>query len=289
MIISLPNSEAIATSIAKKLCQKHIVLEKDYFPDGELYVRFPASVRGENVVLVRSFQPEPQEALCEVLWAGMTARRLGARKVTLVAPYLGYVRQDKEFNPGEAISVRVSGELIGHAVDKVVTLDPHLHRIKDLSSVYGCPVSALTANTLLADFIVKKYGKGIIVGPDEESEQWAARIARSIGWQSTVLKKTRYSSRHVRVELKEQLDVKNKTVVIVDDIISTGDTVAKAALLVSKMKPGKIAAVCVHGLFAENALKKLRSAGISSVACTNTIKNAHAQMDCAGLLAGELQ
>ena len=145
-------------------------------------------------MIVHSYQPNPERSLLMTIFAAETAKDLGAKKVILAAPYLAYMRQDKRFNPGEAISSRIMAKLLNNSVDKVITIDTHLHRYRSMKEVFTIAASNLTANSIIADFVKKKYNNSVILGPDWESYQWAEAIAKRIGVESTVLEKTRYSS-----------------------------------------------------------------------------------------------
>ncbi len=223
------------------------------------------------------------------IFAAETAKDLGAKKVILVAPYLAYMRQDKRFHPGEAVSSRIMAKLLNNSVDKIISIDPHLHRYRSMKEVFTVPAKNLTANSLIADFVKKRYRDAVILGPDWESYQWAEAIAKHIGVESTVLEKTRYSSRHVSVKMKKLIEIKGKTVVIVDDIISTGHTIAEAAKKAKAAGAKKIVAIGVHGLFVENAISKLKKAGVSEVVTTNCIEHKTNKIDVTELLAEELK
>lgn len=288
IIISCSNSPKLAARIARKLRCPFAKLEKRRFPDGEAYVRFPVTLKGKEAVLVQSFQPEPQEALVEAVWAAATARELGAKRVTLAAPYLGYMRQDARFRPGEAVSALIAARLLGGAVDRVVTIDPHAHRIPELQAIFGCRFTRLTANNALADFIGSRMRCDVVMGPDAESYQWAEAIAARLGVPAVVLRKKRYSSRHVRVRFAERAELRGKAVVITDDIISTGHTMVEAVKAAKRQGAAQVSCVAVHGVFAENAMQKLRKAGAKHVLTTNTIENRQARIDVAALVAGAL-
>lgn len=246
-------------------------------------------MKGKEVVIVQSFQPNPEHSLSAVLFAGKNAKDLGARKVILIAPYLAYMRQDARFKPGEAISSKIVGELLSSAVDKVYTFDPHIHRYKSLADIFSVPAKYLTANWLIADYIKKHFKNAVIVGPDWESSQWAKMIADKIGVPSTICKKKRISSWKVKVKLVKPILMKGKNVVIVDDIISTGHTIVEAAKEIKKHHPKSISAICVHGLFVGEALKKLKKAGVGKVISTNCIEHKTNKIDVAGLLVNELR
>ena len=169
IISSCGNSQDLAQSLARKLRAKYSPLTIGSFPDGEIYLKFKTSLKLKKVVLVQSFQPRPDMSLFDIIFAAETARDLGAKKIILVAPYLAYMRQDKRFNSGEAITSKIMAKLLNNSIDKIITIDPHLHRYKRLDNLFKIPAVKLTANNLIADYIKKKIKNPVIVGPDWES------------------------------------------------------------------------------------------------------------------------
>ena len=119
-------------------------------------------------------------SLLNILFAAETAKDLGAKKVILAAPYLAFLRQDKRFHPGEAITSKIMAKLLNHSIDKIITIDPHLHRYKSLNEIFSIPTKRLTANGAIADYIRRNFKNPVIIGPDEESYQWARKIAEKI-------------------------------------------------------------------------------------------------------------
>jgi len=287
IIVSSQYSEDLAKSIAKNTKSKYSKLTVDHFPDGDIYLKFNANVKGKTVVIVKSFQPLPNWALYSTIFIAETAKDLGAKKVILVAPYLAFMRQDKRFHQGEAISSRVMAKMLNNSIDKLITMDPHLHRYHSLKDIFKISTKRLTANNLIADYVKKKIKNSVIIGPDWESYQWAEAIAKECKVECTVLEKTRFSSRHVHVKMKKKIDIKNKNVVIVDDIISTGHTIMEAAKKAKKLGAKSITAMGVHGLLIEDAVKKMKTLGIK-VVTTNTIKHKTNKIDVSRLIAKEL-
>ncbi|HLD00498.1 MAG TPA: ribose-phosphate diphosphokinase [Candidatus Nanoarchaeia archaeon] len=289
IISSCGNSQDLAQSLARKLRAKYSPLTIGSFPDGEIYLKFKTSLKLKKVVLVQSFQPRPDMSLFDIIFAAETARDLGAKKIILVAPYLAYMRQDKRFNSGEAITSKIMAKLLNNSIDKIITIDPHLHRYKRLDNLFKIPAVKLTANNLIADYIKKKIKNPVIVGPDWESYQWAEVIARDIGAEATILSKTRFSSRKVKVKIVNSIPLKNRNVVIVDDIISTGHTIAEAAKKIKLRRANSITAIGVHGLLVEEAVTKLKLAGVDKIVTTNCIKHNTNEIDVNNLLVEELR
>ncbi|MEK6938674.1 MAG: ribose-phosphate diphosphokinase [Nanoarchaeota archaeon] len=289
IITTCGNSINIAKKIATKLKAKYSPLTIGAFPDGDLYLKFNCEVKGQTVIIVQSFQPHPDQSLFDCIFAAETAKDLGAKKVILVAPYLSYMRQDKRFNPGECVSSQVMAKLINHSFDRLITIDPHIHRYKSLRDIFTIPTIKLTSNPLIGEYVRKHFSKEVIIGPDWESYQWAEDIAKHIHVHATVLKKTRFSSRHVEVKMIHPIEIKGKNVMIVDDIISTGHTIAEAAKEAKKLGANKIYAIGVHGLLVENALDKLKKAGVNGVITTNCIEHSSNRIDVTPLLVEALR
>ncbi|MBI2662690.1 ribose-phosphate diphosphokinase [Candidatus Woesearchaeota archaeon] len=293
IITSCGNSEYIARGLAKKLKAKYSPLTIAAFPDGDLYLRFNASLQGKKVVIVQSFYPHPDMSLFDVVFASKTARELGAKKIILVAPYLAYMRQDKRFHPGECVSSMVMAGLLNDYVDKIITIDPHLHRYKSLKNIFKISAVRLTANGLLGEYIKKKYqplrNNLVVIGPDWESYQWAEDIAQIVGVPATVLEKTRLSSWEVHSKMVHPIPIKGKDVVIVDDIISTGRTIAEAARQAKSMGAKSIRTVGVHGIFVEDAIEKMKKAGVVDIVSTNCIDKENSKIDVTPLLVEELK
>ncbi|MBI2655759.1 ribose-phosphate diphosphokinase [Candidatus Woesearchaeota archaeon] len=284
IIISCSHGKHLGYNLAKRLKAQHSELFAKKFPDDELLVRFNANLNGKLVVLVQSFYGNISDCIVEVLLASATARELGAKRIILVAPYFPYLRQDKRFHEGESVSQGIIAKLIERYFDEILIIDPHLHRKTSLSQIFRIKSAKLTANSLIADYIKKHIKNPVIVGPDEESYKWARSVAEMINAESGILKKKRYSSYHVKVNLNKKIDLKNKNTVIVDDIVSTGHTIIETAKLLRKLGAKNIYCLCVHGIFAEGALKKLGKAKIKVIS-TNTIPNPAAKIDMSGEIA----
>jgi len=282
------NSKELAKKLAKRINADYGALITDKFPDGETYLKLPFSVEGKKVIIVEGMHPNPNEILIETIFAARTAKELGATEVVLVAPYLAYLRQDKRFHPLECWSNRIISAIL-HFADRIIAIDPHIQRITDLQSIFKIPAKQITANALIAEYIQKNIKEPVILGPDEESYQWAEKIAERIHVEVTVLRKKRYTSRHVTIKLKTDINLKGRNVVIVDDIISSGHTMIEVIKQAKKMKAKTITCLAVHGIFAENALVKLKKAGATSIITTNTVLNKTSKIDVSSIIADELK
>ncbi|MBI3026611.1 ribose-phosphate diphosphokinase [Candidatus Woesearchaeota archaeon] len=287
LIAGCSYGQHIGHLVANRLKAKHSNLIVSKFPDDELLVRFDAVLKNRIVVLVQSFYNEISDCLIEAILAAETAKVLGARKVVLAAPYFPYMRQDKRFHRGEAISQRIISGLIDKYFDAVYLMDPHLHREDKLEHIFKIKSKKLTANNLIAEYIKGNIPNPVIIGPDEESHKWARSVAEMLGVEHRILKKKRYSSYHVEVKLNKKVDLKGKSAVIVDDIVSTGNTIFKTAEILRKLGAKKIYCICVHGIFVGNALDKLKKKKINVVS-TNTIPSKVSKIDVSGVIAESL-
>ncbi len=277
----------IAKKIANKLKTKYHELEVTRFPDSEIKLRFKTNIKGKDVVLVQSFYENINDCIVEALFAAETARNLGAKKVILAAPYFPYLRQDKRFNPGECISLRTIAKNIDEDFDKVLIVDPHLHRERTLKHIFKISSKKVTANPLITDYIKKKIKNPVIIGPDWESYKWAQRCAEKIGCDCAIMEKKRYSATKVKVTLNKKIDIKSKNLIFIDDMISTGNTLLRAIEAMKKLGAKKVTCFAVHGILVNNSLEKLQKAG-ATVITTNTIPNKAAKIDVSNLIADSL-
>jgi ribose-phosphate pyrophosphokinase len=245
------------------------VVVRHRFPDGEVRLRLPASLP-PRVVVWRGLH-QPNEKLVELLLLAQTARTLGARHLTLVAPYLAYMRQDIAFNPGEAISQRVVGAFLATLFDAVITVDPHLHRVATLQEAVPVPHAVvLSGAPLLADHIAAQRRDVVLIGPDEEALQWVAVAAQRHGWAHAVCRKTRHGDRQVDIELPA-LPVAGRAVVLIDDVASSGHTLARAAELLRAAGAASVDVAVTHALFAPGAEQLVRDAGVGAIWSTDCI------------------
>lgn len=239
------------------------------FPDGELKLQLPPALP-DRVVLLRTLD-HPNEKLLELLLVARTARQLGARQLTLVAPYLAYMRQDMAFQPGEVVSQRVVGHFLASLFDAVITVDPHLHRVATLQE--AVPVAravVLSGAPLLADHIATHVHNPLLVGPDEESAQWIAQAAARHGCDFAVCRKVRHGDRHVEVALPD-VSVNGRNVVLLDDVASSGHTLAAASRLLVAAGAASIDVAVTHALFADDAVQLVQAAGVGRVWSTDCI------------------
>ena len=257
------------------------------FPDGELKLTLPPRLDAE-VSILRSLH-RPNEKLVELVLAARAARELGAREVTLVAPYLAYMRQDSAFEPGEVVSQKVIGRLLADLFDAVVTVDPHLHRVATLAeAVPLARAVALSAAPLIGHFVAMRGRAPMLVGPDAESAQWVHVAATHNALPWTVCRKTRHGDTDVDIELPAQ-EIRGREVVLIDDVASSGQTLATAARRLLAAGAARVDAVVTHAVLAPEAGERLRSAGISEFWSTDSVPHESNALSVVPLLADALR
>lgn len=286
MLLCFEDEQEIAERIASSARLDLAVVGRHRFPDGEIKLRLPA-VLPERLIVLRTLN-DPNEKLVELLLLAQTARLQGASHLTLVAPYLAYMRQDMAFLPGEAISQRIIGRFLADLFDALITVDPHLHRVATLQE--AVPVAnaiVLSGAALLSDLIAARRRQPLLLGPDEESAQWVALAAARHGFDSAVCRKVRHGDRAVEVALPD-VAVAGRQVVLLDDVASTGHTVARAAHLLLAAGAASVDVAVTHALFAGDALPVILDAGVGDVWSTDSIKHASNSVSIAPLLAETL-
>ena len=284
IILALPGAERLAESLAQQLHCPASTVEAHRFPDGEVVVRLRTAVAGQRVLLVGHLD-RPDDKTLALVFAADAARELGALQVGLVAPYLPYMRQDDRFRPGEAITSRSYARLLSATLDWLVTVDPHLHRWPSLDAIYSIRTQVVAAAPALADWVRREVPQPILVGPDSESEQWVADVAQRVGAPYVVMSKERRGDRDVHVRLPQGVPHEGRTPVLVDDIVSSGHTMAAAAHVLRGAGWGRPLCVGVHALLDASALDMLHRAGIARVVSCDTVPHPTNAIATAALLA----
>lgn len=278
ILFPMPGNETFALHLDRAISCEVGQMEMRRFPDGESYIRLLSPVHGRDVIFVCTLD-RPDEKMMSLYLAASIARELGARRIGLVAPYLAYMRQDARFQEGEGVTSAHFARFVSDFCDWLVTVDPHLHRHHKLNEIYSIPTKVVRAAPVIGDWIAANVENPVIVGPDSESEQWAAKVAKSVGCPYTVLDKTRKGDRDVVVSAPDTSTWKGGTPVLVDDITSTAQTMIAA---VNRLKEaGLPAPVCVtvHPVFAGTAWDDLRAAGVERIVSCNTIAHPTNQID----------
>ena len=265
----------------------YIQIEK--LPDGEKYVRLSSKVEGKDVFLFNSFANNPDEMLIETIFLIETIAEYNARSINCIFPYFPYSRQDKRFIEGEAISLKIVSKLFRNLeIDRMFVFDFHLHRIDNLTELFGVEVVNLTAMGKLAKYSMRFGDKLLVVAPDEEAVQWAKVFAEEINSDYIYFKKIRVDAENVIIS-SQPPDVEGKDVIIVDDMISTGGTVIQALRVLKQGGCNKVFAACTHAILAKDALKRMLEAGIEDMVASDTILSPISHVTVSDLIADAIR
>ncbi|EKD42388.1 MAG: hypothetical protein ACD_73C00181G0002 [uncultured bacterium] len=288
LVFSLPGGEKLSRQIST---QCRIPLGKTVlrsFPDGEIFMRVLPTVKDKICFLVGSLN-QPDSKISVLLFLTKTLRDMGVKKIILVCPYLAYMRQDKIFHKGESLTSKYFAGLLSSLVDEMITVDPHLHRYTTLSEIYSIPSKVIQCAPVLADWIKQNIKNPFILGPDSESAQWVSAIAEKCGAHYVVLRKKRLGDKEVVVTFKNISELKNKTPVIMDDIISTGHTMIETIKNIVSMGLSKPVCIGIHAVFAGDAYAKLKQCKPKAIVTANTIEHVSNQINVWPLLEKTLK
>jgi ribose-phosphate pyrophosphokinase len=275
-----------ANRLARQLGVAHHTIAVHRFPDGESLVTVDHPT--DTAFLYCSLD-RPNDKLVELLLAASALRENGASKLILVAPYLAYMRQDAAFHPGEAVSQRVVARWLAESFDGLLTLDPHLHRTHSLAALMpGTEAVSLSAAPLLATAF-ERHDDVLLVGPDHEARQWVENVARQLGLEFVLGAKNRSADRDVQIRIPDAERARDRAVVLVDDLISSGSTLLEAAELLHAAGARRIDALATHCLASEADLQQLYSAGITAVRATDSVAGPVGILPTAALLAREIR
>ncbi len=271
MLLGFDDYEMQSRNLAGALKIPCQIIQRHRFPDGECKLTLPANLP-EHVIICFSLN-QPNEKLVELLLAAKTARELGAKTLTLVAPYLCYMRQDKAFQPGESISQQIVGNFLADLFDNVITVDPHLHRIQYLEqAIPATHAVSLSATTLMAEFLREHFKDPVLLGPDCESEQWVSAVAKPNQWTYGVCEKIRTGDKKVEITLPE-INLHGRSIVLVDDIVSSGHTLSVAIEKCLLKNAKHVDVLVTHALFANDAKEYLIQAGVRNIWSTDSVSH----------------
>jgi ribose-phosphate pyrophosphokinase len=285
----LPSSARDAAALATRLGVPFHEIAVHDFPDGEMRVTVgPASA----TTIIYASLDKPNDKLIALMFAAEALRRGGAGRLVLVAPYLCYMRQDAAFHAGEAISQKVIGSLLAGCVDRVLTVDAHLHRTPDIAAVFpGIQSDNLSAMPAIAE-LLHKTGLDpatVVVGPDAESLPWVSDLAGRLGLSHAVARKVRRGDRSVAIEFPESARLAGRPALIVDDIVSSGGTIIACARTLTAAGATAIDAVVTHALFPGEICKEMLASGIRSIRSTHSVPHLTNAIALDGLFAGSLK
>lgn len=281
-----PGDEAPVGRLAARLGLTPALIEMKTFPDGETL----PTVRpgdGATVILYRSLH-HPNTRLVPLLQAADAFRRAGVRRLVLVAPYLCYLRQDMVFAPGQPLSRDVICGWLGQAFDRLVTVQAHLHRTVSLQGVLGIPADNLDIGGDIAALAAGE-GRPLIVGPDSESRPWVQAAAARLGTDWAAFDKQRLGDRDVRLALDASAPVAGRAALLLDDICSSGGTLAQAITRLRQAGATRVDVAVAHALFDDQTEARLRAAGASRILSSDSVPHSTNALDLSGVLAEALR
>lgn len=304
MIIGGSSSQDLAASVARELGEKLCYVETRKFPDGERYLRISESVENEEVTVIQSTGYPQDENLMELIFMIANLKDLGAKKVRVVVPYMGYARQEKRFNPGETISAKIVCEMIESAgADEFITFNIHEKCVLDF---FNIPARNISAMPDIADYLNKKFfkkedAKPLIIAPDKGAYGFAQEISEIIGCDCTYLTKVRLGPDKVETKIVDvrcdsesentvNVDsVKGMHAIIVDDIIATGGTIVNAINILKQYGASSVDVCCVHPILTNNEATRIYAAGANKIIGTNSLSSDTSRVSIASSIADALR
>lgn len=270
LVLAFPGNEALADIIAETVGAERAAVSLHEFPDSETSVTVACTVAGRDVILACTLD-HPNSKLVPLYLAASNLRELGARRLLLASPYLAYMRQDCRFHPGEGVSAAYIGAWLSTFLDGLVTVDPHLHRIRTLDQVYRIPTLVVHAAAPIGRWIRQNVKNPVVIGPDSESLQWVSEVARTTPCPCFTLDKVRHGDREVEIRLPDHIAPGDYTPVLVDDIVSSGRTMIAAAHQLRGAGFGQAVCVAVHALFPQAVSDELLNGDALRVVSCNTV------------------
>jgi len=290
-IIPGPASPELGAKIAERMGVKPHPTEHRLFPDGESYIRITAPVKGETAVIVQTTFPDPDKSLLQLFLMADAAKDAGAKEVVCVVPYLAYARQDKRFLEGESLSLKTTINLLGvSGADKLIVIDVHepeaLGKFCDEAKIELINLSAMP---LLAEYLKQNGFNGAYsLSPDEGAVELANAGGAVLGGDVSFFTKERDLHTGDIEMVVKNLDIRDRDVVVFDDIVSSGGTTARAVKGLIKQGVSRVAAACTHGLFMGDARSKILDAGADVLVATDTVHTQTSLVSVSTLIADYL-
>ena len=273
-VINFAAEEKSIQQVCESLDARLLPIDYHRFPDGESYVRI-IEKEGEDLnnarIIVVSNLHQPDAKMLQLYFLCETLRELGVSRIELLVPYLPYMRQDIRFKPGEGITSRYFAKWVSQFVDRLITVDPHLHRYKALSDIYSIDTELIHASDSIAQWIGNNIQNAILIGPDSESEQWVKAVAEKANCPFLVLEKIRHGDRDVEVSVPDAERYRHCTPVLIDDIISTGKTMLQTALHLQNAGLNKPICIGVHAVCSDSDYQQLKAGYVEKVVSCNSI------------------
>jgi|SRR5271157_32536 len=286
-IVLGPASTQLGELIAQNLKAQTVPVASKTFPDGESYIRLEGKVENEDISIVQTTSPPQDPKLIQLAFIADAARRNGARSITAIVPYLAYARQDKIFLKGEAISAETVARMLEAAgVDRLITVNIHQENVL---SRFPFPAKSISAISALAEYFLKKGCAGAFaLSPDAGAAHLAEEARKTLGGDFGYLEKNRDRYTGQVTMKSKNFDVKDKIVIILDDIISSGGTMATAAKIVKEFSPKEIYVACVHPLLIGEAEKLILHAGVQEIVGTDSVPSTVSRVSLSSIISHEL-
>lgn len=285
VVFDFPSASILGQNMREKLDAEEGRLILKSFPDGESYLQVLSSVAGREVIINATLF-RPNDWFLTLLFLADTLRSQGAKRVGLVSPYLSYMRQDKVFYPGEALTSKTFAQLLSTYFDYLITVDPHLHRYHSLDEIYSIPTTVLQAAPLISEWIHRHVENPFLIGPDGESAQWVKNIAGNA--PIIVLSKVRDKEGHVAITWPQVDGIERRTPVFVDDIISSGVTMLQAIDHLKTLTDIAPICIAIHPIFAGDSYEKLQASDVNNIVTCNSIPHPSNQIDLSDLIVSSL-
>lgn len=280
------NSAKLSGRVAQLAGCGLVNAERKTFPDGDQYVRLTGKISGADAFVLGSTWPKQDSALFELMLLSDAAILSGAKSVKAVIPYMSYSRQDKRFLDGEPLSLDVAlRALKSSGMSSILTVDSHFMRAGGKTIVrQGVKITNVSAYPLLMKKVTSMVAKPVIIAPDKSMEAPLKEFGEVL-----VIEKSRDRVTGAVSAVEKAYPVEGKDVIFVDDMISAGGTMIKAAQLLSKSRPASMTACCAHGLFVDGADKRMKEAGITRIVSTDTIESAYSEVSVAPIIADAIK
>ena len=280
-------SKDLGKRIARKLKAPYVEAKTRVFPDGESKITFGRIPKNSVILVVQSTYPPVDTNLLQALSIISQARKVSS-KIYAIIPYMGYARQDRQFLSGEVVTMSIVARMLKSAgAKKIIVVDIHS---KIALNHFKIPKENVSAIPELAKYFKRmKLKDALVVSPDMGGALRAKRFASLINTDFIALKKSRNRNTGKVVIQSSKVDVRGKDLILVDDIISTGGSIVKAAQFLKKQKCKRVFVACTHGLFVEGAEKKIKNAGVSRIISTNTIPRNTSKVDISGVIADSIR
>ena len=280
-------SKDLGKRIARRLKAPYVEAKTRVFPDGESKITFGRIPKNSTILVVQSTYPPVDTNLLQALSIISQARNVSS-KIYAIIPYMGYARQDRQFLSGEVVTMSIVARMLKSAgAKKIVVVDIHS---KIALNHFKIPKENVSAIPELAKYFKRmKLKDALVVSPDMGGALRAKRFAGLLQTNFIALKKSRNRNTGKVVIQSSKVDVRGKDLILVDDIISTGGSIVKAAQFLRKQKCKRVFVACTHGLFVEGAEKKIKNAGVSRIISTNTIPRNTSKVDISGVIADSIR